>query len=157
MIHFWSGEETRKHAISCLEEISMAPFDLHLTGSRYFGRWNVKSDWDFFCTYTKESMTWLENTGMYDLEHNATTYGDPSLIKVLSDPKHTVQVQLVHSAKLKLQVQKVLKSSGLLPLSGKSSMKHERKVKERRIWTAAWHLTQINSGSQVAKSLKELS
>jgi hypothetical protein len=96
-----------------------------LTGSRYFGGYIEKSDWDFFAEHSEQLQESLVNFG-FTLTQDYS--GMSHVVAVLSF--HGVHVQLVRDAALKYKVQEKLRNRGIM----RGLTKEVRKL----IWFAAY-------------------
>ncbi len=87
-----------------------------LTGSRFFGNYHLDSDWDYFTYDCWETREFLTHLGFKEITDQK--YRDLS-IKALYEYKkdgQVIHVQLVDSAKDKVQAQAIL--FNILPLMG---------------------------------------
>jgi hypothetical protein len=85
---------------------------LHLTGSRYFGGFTVKSDYDFFCADTEENKRIISSLGKWTIEEmtlDSITYNDVNTSAVwIYYAAPNIHVQFVRDVERKLQVQAFL-------------------------------------------------
>jgi hypothetical protein len=96
-----------------------------LTGSRYFGGYSEKSDWDFFAEHSEQLQNSLVNYG-FTLTQDYTNMSH--VVAVLAF--HGIHVQLVRDAALKRSVQEKLRNRGIM----RGLTKEVRKL----IWFAAY-------------------
>jgi hypothetical protein len=111
-----------KTAIEFLHNMK-EPFTL--TGSRYFGGYSERSDWDFFAEYSEQLQETLVNYG-FRISHDYT--GMSHVVSVLA--WGSIHVQLVRDAALKRNVQEKLRNRGIM----RGLTKEVRKL----IWFAAY-------------------
>jgi hypothetical protein len=111
-----------KTAIEFLHNMK-EPFTL--TGSRFFGGYSERSDWDFFAEYSERLQESLVNFG-FTLTSDYTNMSH--VVAVLAF--HGIHVQLVRDAALKCKVQEKLRTRGIM----RGLTKEVRKL----IWFAAY-------------------
>lgn len=117
----------KESVVSMMEE---SDYTFYLTGSRFFGGSNSKSDWDYFVEDSKEVRKFLENTGfwMMDKEDSTTThYGDASMVALYS--RNDIHIQVVKDAYLKHRAQAFL--------TRHANMKSVPKICRRHLWNMA--------------------
>lgn len=100
--------------VEVLALLASAPFEFHLTGSRYFGYDKPESDWDFFvdsnALYGASGLVnWLEHNGFYK-ESNRNYSGATSITQIWKHGIAPVHIQIVEDAETKARVQDILTS-----------------------------------------------
>lgn len=97
-----------------LQEMEKSIFAFHLTGSRFFGFSNEKSDYDFFVE--KESgLTDFLQSFLGFKQHSCSSYKDSQTVEVYrSNTLPWVDVQIVKNAKVKVAAQNLIKEFDLL-------------------------------------------
>lgn len=90
-----------------LEEM---PEKFYLTGSRFFGTSDLKSDFDFFVEDKATLLTRLENLGFIK---SPLSYPDCQTISVFTHPSN-IHVQIVKDARLKQKAQEIIEKHKLL-------------------------------------------
>ena len=123
---------TTKTACELLEE---APFEFHLTGSRFFGGARVDSDWDFFVQAGPEVVGWLDAHGFRETDGSLAGYNDPNISIVFE--RDDTHVQVVKDAKLKLWLQDLLNEVGVL------NKNNSAKMRERAVWTTLYEVVMM--------------
>lgn len=135
-----------------VEMILKHSHSFYLTGSRFFGNANEKSDWDFFTLYDKEVRRELLDYG-FERNTDETYSGDTEIVEVLSKDCFNpttgtpvkVDVQLLKALTKKVAVQEALKqtwNSGT-GLPG-------NKLTQRCLWFAAY------AGYDIAKKMSNV-
>ena len=100
-----------------LAALKEAPFEFHLTGSRFFGNAHHDSDWDFFTEDSIEVREFLQNQGFENLNDKLEVNPkdlyreDPNIATVFESVFAKVQVQLVQNVGQKIVAQDILKES----------------------------------------------
>ena len=134
-----------------LERMGDSPFHFYLTGSRFFGTADERSDWDYFVDDSDEVRDFLQNLGFYDIsnpprsQHRGWDYDEGPRIPEVYDLKDVqgtnaifehrsgIHVQLVQDASHKNQIQVLLKGRGF-PWGCKD------KYILRKIWNLMFHV-----------------
>lgn len=97
-----------------IEALRKCPVPLHLTGSRYFGGFTEKSDYDFFCEDTEDNRATIASLGKWTIEEmtlDSVTYKDVNCSEVwihYSIPN--IHIQFVKNVDRKLEVQTFLRN-----------------------------------------------
>ena len=125
--------------IDVLVLLATAPFEFHLTGSRFFGYEKPESDWDFFVDSdalhgVSGLINWLEHNGFYK-ESNRDYSGETTAITQIW--KHriaSVHIQVVEDAELKASVQDTLNNDYKVRNQLRKLSKEGRKA----LWNAAY-------------------
>jgi hypothetical protein len=125
--------------IDVLVLLAKAPFEFHLTGSRFFGYDKPESDWDFFvdseALYGASGLiNWLEHNGFYkesSRDYNGETSGITQIWKHGIAPVH---VQIVEDANLKASVQDILNSNYKV----RSQLGRLSKEGRKALWNAVY-------------------
>ena len=89
-----------------LKHLEGAPFDLFLTGSKFFGNAKEGSDWDFYAEYSAPLEAYLKREGYIV----SCEYEDYFTVKVLTRRAHglKIDIQLVQDVELKTKAQIML-------------------------------------------------
>jgi len=95
-----------------LNMLQSAPFDFHLTGSRFFGTNTEKSDYDFFCEDNVAVRAFLRKNG-FICDNEGYPYFDSNTIMVYKHVKAQIDVAIVRNSKAKLAVQGALLRNNL--------------------------------------------
>jgi len=132
-----------------LDEMHASHFEFHLTGSRFFGGSNERSDFDFYCEDNPEIVKWLKERGFSKVKNGSYTddmccssvflwesqvYDKDG--RMIENPHPNVHVQLTQNIGIKTWVQNVLKKRGLLRLNGLPVSK----AIARLIWNTAYNV-----------------
>lgn len=91
-------------APSFVRNMIESDFTFYMTGSRFWGNYYSKSDWDFFTHENQMVYSWLVQNGFEVV--SKSTYTDLNCSTVMQKGK--IQVQLVKDAKVKNDIQKIL-------------------------------------------------
>lgn len=132
MLHGISNSEP-----TILALLHSAPFDFHLTGSRFFETENSFSDWDFFAQDSPETRDWLRRNDFTYVSNEdivADYMNDLNCADVFQ--RGNVQVQLVKDAHAKMHVQTLIKKRTLVSLVSK------RDPSRRNLWNAMFEAFQ---------------
>ena len=98
------------HNRGALEAMEQAPFEFHLTGSRFFETASQDSDWDFFVESDPDLPAWLEANG-FELESDSD-YVSTGISEVWINEPWRVHIQIISDARLKADVQEAMRDSG---------------------------------------------
>lgn len=153
-----------------LRELEKLPFDLHLTGSRYFFDdldYDSQHDWDFFTADTSEASIWANdvvNNGQFGGEcavllwarvcdgkalfkASDQRYGSPDTIKVIRIggeyqiiESHICDIQIVDSVPWKATTQQTMKDL-FIHLDGRGNPQDKEEM--RKLWRFAYELTWV--------------
>ena len=123
--------------VEVLAQLAQAPFEFHLTGSRFFGYDTAESDWDFFvdshALYGASGLVnWLHANGFYK-ESNRDYSGATGITEIWKHGYTPVHIQIVEDAQLKADVQSALISDTQLVIQMGNLTKESRKA----LWNAA--------------------
>lgn len=94
--------------INMMKKLESLPFTLYLTGSRYFGTYNSKSDWDFFCEYNNHTALALKQLGFNESIQGIARYKDAEcqlVLRWISTNGDQIDIQLVRNPKIKFLAQ----------------------------------------------------
>lgn len=105
-----------------MELMSSAPFDCYLTGSRYFGNADHKSDWDFFTQDSNETRKWLLENGFRPVKNSQ--YISTEIVDVFYHEAGNIHVQLVYSESIKAVAQGLLYQYGQMAETPKEARKY---------------------------------
>jgi len=117
----------KPQTMEVINKLESSPIEFYLTGSRFFGTYGERSDWDFFTQDCSNTHEFLKKLGF--VETSGSTYRTDPLIATVYIHKDTdIHVQVVKDAKLKNAIQKRLREVAdlypdLVPLGDKSVMK----------------------------------
>ncbi len=98
----------RADVIEVLVKMELAPYQFHLTGSRFFGRATPGSDWDFFVEFNPDLEGWLICNGFY--QESSTDYASADISEVWKHVSFPIHVQVISDARLKADVQNHLQN-----------------------------------------------
>lgn len=123
--------------VRVLALLEQAPFEFHLTGSRFFGYDTPESDWDFFVDSAVLGglfglENWLRHIGFYK-DSDIIDYSKTSIVQVWKHTLAPIQIQIVEDAQLKADVQNVMNSIPRLTYQMGELSKECRKV----LWDVA--------------------
>lgn len=130
------------------DELKKAPHTFYVTGSRFFGDYTGRSDYDFFTQESDATRLFLQKLELLETTWNPRYTVDPSIISVWTHPKLPIHIQFVNAADLKWKIQNLLKDKGILPVH------RDQKHLERKIWQAAWLCLEIDNSLIVSHLLK---
>jgi len=117
-----------RHDSSIIGKLEKSEFSFYLTGSRFFGGYHSKSDWDYFVSDNARVRDFLYSLGFYESEGEALLrYDDSTIVTVLV--YNDIHIQLVKDATFKHQVQLLLLQTNSLHSVPKESRKF--------VWNAA--------------------
>lgn len=112
--------------VKVLTLMEQAPFQFHLTGSRFFGYSTMESDWDFFVGCQENLRNWLWSNGFYHCDSGYQ--GTTGITEVWVHETEPIQIQTVNDAQLKADVQNVMNSIPFLVSQMRTMLKKDRKV-----------------------------
>jgi len=121
---------------SIILELEKAPFDFHLTGSRFFGGALPNSDWDFFAENNDSIIVFLRELGFKVLTEG---YKDDPQVAVVYRHNDGIDVQLTDHIVLKKDAQKYIYQSGVL-------RRRVSKHAARLVWQFVYHILVNHTG-----------
>jgi hypothetical protein len=124
------SDETRM----VLEAIVSASFEFYQTGSRFFGHYDAKSDWDFFTPDSEEVRQWLQQLG-FELESRGNYEGTVGISEVWKYSEGRVDIQLVNDVRMKHRVECLMRHDAVMRRLIAKSSREERKA----LWSLALH------------------
>lgn len=92
--------------------------EFYLTGSRQFGEWTIKSDYDLFVQYSKRVENFLNKLGFIRFDKKDCKYSDNNLHSLWQ--LGNVQVQVQKDAQRKLEIQQWITRAGFRFATDKS-------------------------------------
>lgn len=124
-----------------LDLLNASNFEFQLTGSRFFGGYTEKSDWDFFVQYSPDINEFLKNIGFNIIDISSPEWEDYQLaiehgkclnIYFSSDTFKSIHVQVVSNFEHKQMLQQKLFESNWMKVSDKQTRK--------KMWALAYSL-----------------
>lgn len=113
-----------------LETLEASPLEFHLTGSRFFGKNGIAADYDFFCEISEEIKQFLRDLDFIQLRENIYNDNKSDINTAIVFRKEQIDIQLVKSVQLKIELQdKLLVEKNFPPT---------RKSWQRAFWDAEY-------------------
>jgi len=109
-----------------VKHLHVASYMFRLTGSRYFGSWQRRSDFDFFTENTASINSYLKSKGFVIVLSGDYTDALTDLVY----RKGKVHVQIINNVLLKQRIQKAINDSGVIGTIMRGSVKEIT----RKLW-----------------------
>jgi hypothetical protein len=143
MVNDYKGEDimivTNRCEHSIVNKLEKSEHTFYLTGSRFFGGYSIHSDWDYFVKDSLGVRGFLLRLGFQEEENlDLKMYDDSTIVTVMSF--NDIQIQLVHDADFKHQVQTLL-----LQVNG---LKGVPKTARKYVWNYAISLHRLGNEQQ---------